>query len=77
MRQFPERRRLVANPIRRFVQLQKGDELVIWRLDRLIRSLKHIIDLVLRLSEAGIVIKGLTNGVDTSTMASLAEYERE
>jgi hypothetical protein len=41
------------------------------------KKLKHIIDLVLRLSEAGIVIKGLTNGVDTSTMASLAEYERE
>ena len=42
--------------------------------------------MVLRLSEEGIIIKGLTDGVDTSTingrlflniMASLAEYERE
>ncbi|MCX2475279.1 recombinase family protein [Pedobacter sp. MC2016-05] len=67
-------------------QFRKGDELVVWKLDRLGRSLKHIIDLVLRLSEEGIIIKGLTDGVDTSTingrlflniMASLAEYERE
>jgi len=67
-------------------QFRKGDELVVWRLDRLGRSLKHIIDLVLSLSEHGIIIKGLTDGVDTSTingrlflniMASLAEYERE
>ncbi|MDR6460482.1 DNA invertase Pin-like site-specific DNA recombinase [Chryseobacterium vietnamense] len=50
------------------------------------RSLKNIIDLVLSLSDKGIIIKGLLDGVDTSTinerlflnlMASLAEYERE
>lgn len=50
------------------------------------RSLKNIIDLVLSLSDKGIIIKGITDGVDTSTtngrlflnlMASLAEYERE
>lgn len=67
-------------------QFREGDELYVWRLDRLGRSLKHIIDLVLALSEKGIIIKGLTDGVDTSTingrlflnlMASLAEYERE
>lgn len=67
-------------------QFRPGDELYVWRLDRLGRSLKHIIDLVLALSEKGIIIKGLTDGVDTSTingrlflnlMASLAEYERE
>lgn len=67
-------------------QFREGDELYVWRLDRLGRSLKHIIDLVLSLSEKGIIIKGLTDGVDTSTingrlflnlMASLAEYERE
>lgn len=66
--------------------LRKGDELYVWRLDRLGRSLKHIIDLVLSLNEKGVIIKGLTDGVDTSTingrlflnlMASLAEYERE
>lgn len=67
-------------------QLRKDDELIVWRLDRLGRSLKHIIDLVLNLNEKGIIIKGLTDGVDTSTingrlylniMASLSEYERE
>lgn len=65
---------------------RKGDELYVWRLDRLGRSLKNIIDLVLSLSDKGIIIKGLVDGVDTSTingrlflnlMASLAEYERE
>ncbi|QQM26575.1 recombinase family protein [Elizabethkingia sp. M8] len=67
-------------------QFREGDELYVWRLDRLGRSLKHIIDLVLNLSNRGIIIKGLTDGVDTSTtngrlflnlMASLSEYERE
>lgn len=68
------------------VHLRKGDEVYVWRLDRLGRSLKHIIDLVLDLSNKGIIIKGISDGVDTSTtsgrlflniMASLAEYERE
>jgi len=75
----PELDRMIA-------QFRKSDELIVWKLDRLGRSLKHIIDLVLSLSEKGIIIKGLTDGVDTSTvngrlflniMASLAEYERE
>ena len=67
-------------------QFREDDELYVWRLDRLGRSLKNIIDLVLSLSDKGIIIKGLIDGVDTSTingrlflniMASLAEYERE
>lgn len=66
--------------------LRNDDEVYVWRLDRLGRSLKHIIDLVLSLNEKGVVIKGISDGVDTSTMsgrlflnimASLAEYERE
>jgi DNA invertase Pin-like site-specific DNA recombinase len=64
----------------------REDELYVWRLDRLGRSLKHIIDIVLSLNEKGIIIKGIVDGVDTSTingrlflnlMASLAEYESE
>lgn len=67
-------------------QFQKGDELYVWRLDRLGRSVKNIIDLVLSLSDKGIIIKGFTDGVDTATangrfflnlIASPAEYERE
>ena len=66
--------------------LRSGDEVYVWRLDRLGRSLRHIIDLVLTLTDKDIVIKGISDGVDTSTMsgrlfvnimASLAEYERE
>ena len=38
-------------------QFREGDELYVWRLDRLGRSLKHIIDLVLSLSKKGIIIK--------------------
>lgn len=68
------------------LQLRKDDELFVWRLDRLGRSLKHIIDLVLNLTSKGVIIKGISDGVDTSTstgrlflniMASLSEYERE
>lgn len=66
--------------------LRKDDVVYVWRLDRLGRSLKHIIDLVLELNSKEIVIKGISDGVDTSTMsgrlflnimASLSEYERE
>lgn len=49
-------------------QFRKGDELYIWRLDRLGRSLKHIINMVLNLNEKGIIIKGIVDGVDTSTI---------
>lgn len=66
--------------------LRDGDTVVVWRLDRLGRSLVNIINLVLELRARGVNIKGLNDGVDTSTssgrlmlniMASLAEYERE
>ena len=49
-------------------QFRDGDELYVWRLDRLGRSLKKIIDLVLSLSDKGIIIKGLVDSVDTSTI---------
>lgn len=67
-------------------QLRVGDTIVVWKLDRLGRSLKNIIDLVLDFNQKQVVVKGLTDGVDTSTsngrlflniMASLAEYEKE
>jgi DNA invertase Pin-like site-specific DNA recombinase len=67
-------------------QLRKEDVLVVYKLDRLGRSLINIINLVLELSQKGIIIKSITEGIDTSVstgrlllnvMASFAEYEKE
>ncbi len=66
--------------------LRPGDTLVVWRLDRLGRSLRHLIDTVTDLKERGIGFKSLTESIDTTTsggrlifniFASLAEFERE
>jgi DNA invertase Pin-like site-specific DNA recombinase len=67
-------------------KLRANDTLIVWRLDRLGRNLKQIIDLVISLTEKKVVIKGLNDGIDTSTangrlflhmMAVMAEYERD
>lgn len=62
-----------------------GDSLVVWRLDRLGRSLSDLIALVRRMEESGVQLRSLTEGIDTSTtnaklsfhlFAALAEFER-
>ncbi len=64
---------------------REGDQLVVWRLDRLGRSLPDLIALVRRLDDAGVQLRSLTEGIDTSTIngkltfhlfAALAEFER-
>jgi DNA invertase Pin-like site-specific DNA recombinase len=66
--------------------LREGDTLVVWKLDRLGRSVKNLVDLVGELQNQGIQFKSLTDSIDTSTpsgrfffhiMASLAEMESE
>ena len=66
--------------------LREGDVVVIWKLDRLGRSLKHLVELVSNFSDRGIGLRSLNDPIDTTTaqgkllfniFASLAEFERE
>ena len=50
-------------------QLRPGDTLVVWRLDRLGRNLRHLIATVNDLAAAGVGFKSLTEGIDTTTPA--------
>jgi len=66
--------------------LREDDTLVVWKLDRLGRSVKNLVNLVGELQKQGVQFKSLTDAIDTGTpsgrfffhvMASLAEMERE
>lgn len=63
-----------------------GDTLVVWRLDRLGRSLRHLIETVTALAGRGIGFKSITEQIDTTTsggklvfhiFGALAEFERD
>ncbi|WP_067975909.1 recombinase family protein [Mycolicibacter icosiumassiliensis] len=65
--------------------LRAGDTLVVWRLDRLARSLRNLLELVESLSQRGIHLRSLTESIDTgsasgrlvlSVFGALAEFER-
>ena len=47
--------------------LREGDTLVVWKLDRLGRSVKHLVDLVGQLHQQGVQFKSLTDAIDTGT----------
>jgi len=66
--------------------LQPGDTLLVWRLDRLGRSIRHLIDLVEHLRERGVGFRSLCESIDTTTangklifhiFTALAEFERD
>jgi DNA invertase Pin-like site-specific DNA recombinase len=66
--------------------LRAGDTLCVWRLDRLARSLPHLIEVVGQLAERDVGFKSLTESIDTTTaggrlvfhiFGALAEFERE
>jgi len=67
-------------------QLRSGDVLVVWKLDRLGRSLTHLVQLVNQLLEQDVGLQSLNDPIDTTSaqgrlmfniFASLAEFERE
>ena len=67
-------------------QLQPGDTFVVWKLDRLGRSLKHLVELVLGFQQQQVQLVSLQDHLDTTTaqgrlmfnlFASLAEFERD
>jgi len=66
-------------------RLKKGDVLVVWRLDRLGRSLAHLIEIIDGIGKAGVGFASVTEAIDTTTaggrlvfhmMGALAEFER-
>lgn len=63
---------------------RRGDVLVVWRLDRLGRSVRHLVDVLADLDRRGIEFRSLTEGLDTTTpggrlvfhvFAAVAEFE--
>lgn len=67
-------------------KVEAGDVIVVWKLDRLGRSLRHLVNLVNELMEKGIGLKSLQDPIDTTNaqgrlvfniFASLAEFERD
>ena len=67
-------------------QLRPGDALVVWKLDRRGRSLRHLVDTVTALAERRVGFRSLQEAIDTTTpggklvfhvVAALAEFERD
>lgn len=66
--------------------LREGDTVVVWKLDRLGRSLQNLVELVNKFDGMGVQFRSLTEAIDTTTpggvlvfniFASLAQFERD
>lgn len=66
--------------------VREGDTIIVWRLDRLGRSMAQVLRTVETLRDRGVALRSIHDGIDSSTstgrmmigiLASLAEYERE
>jgi len=71
---------------RALAELHAGDILVVWKLDRLGRSLRHLLEISETLRERGVVLRSLTEHIDTATAAgkmlyavlgAVAQFERD
>jgi len=71
---------------RAFAELNAGDTLVVWKLDRLGRSLRHLLEISETLRERGVSLRSLTEHIDTATAAgkmlyavlgAVAQFERD
>jgi len=71
---------------RALAELHAGDTLVVWKLDRLGRSLRHLLDISETLRERGVALRSLTEHIDTATAAgkmlyavlgAVAQFERD
>src|SRR5450755_434365 len=67
-------------------RLQKGDCLIVWKLDRLGRSVQHLVELAAQFKQRDVEFRSLSDGIDTSSatgrfffhvMSAFAEMERE
>lgn len=65
---------------------RKGDKLVVWKLDRMGRSMSHLIEMIQKLEKKGVGFQSLTEKIDTNTaggrlifhlFGALAEFERD
>jgi DNA invertase Pin-like site-specific DNA recombinase len=71
--------------LRMLDHLREGDTIVVWKLDRLSRSLKDVLHIMERIAKAGAGFRSITENIDTTTpagrmmmqmVASFAEFER-